>query len=129
MNSQFKLDRREPFLGGMFRMVSAMLLFAGGCAKQDPSIVQGYVEGEFVYAASPFGGHLETLSVRRGDHVEAGAPLFALEETPERTEKEEAQRRVDQARAELEDAKRGQRPSEIQSIQAQLEQAEAALIL
>jgi HlyD family secretion protein len=129
MNSQFMRDRCESSLGGMFHMAVALLFFAGGCAKQDPSIVQGYIEGEFVYVASPFAGHLETLSVSRGVHVETGAPLFALEEKPERTEKEEAQRRVDQARAELEDAKRGQRPSEIQTIQAQLEQAKAALIL
>ena len=52
-----------------------------------------------------------------------------MEETPERAEREEAWRRVDQASAELEDAKRGLRPSEIQTIQAQLEQAKASLIL
>ena len=92
-------------------------------------MVQGYVEGEFVYVASPFGGRLERLSVNRGDRVETGALLFALEETPERADREEAWRRVDQASAELEDAKRGQRPSEIQTIQAQLEQAKASLIL
>jgi HlyD family secretion protein len=92
-------------------------------------MVQGYVEGEFVYVASPFGGRLERLSVNRGDQVETGALLFALEETPERAEREEAWRRVDQASAELEDAKRGLRPSEIQTIQAQLEQAKASLIL
>lgn len=92
-------------------------------------MVQGYVEGEFVYVASPFGGRLERLSVNRGDQVETGALLFALEETPECAEREEAWRRVDQASAELEDAKRGLRPSEIQTIQAQLEQAKASLIL
>ena len=129
MNSQSMLDRYRSFPGAMICMAVAWLFFTGGCAKKNPSLVQGYVEGEFVYVASPFAGHLEKLSVKRGSHVEAGDPLFSLEETPERTEKEEAERRVDQARAELEDAKRGQRPSEIQTIRAQLEQAKAALIL
>lgn len=113
----------------IFCIFASLILISGGCAEVDPSLVQGYVEGEFVYVASPFGGRLERLGVKRGDHVEAGMPLFSLEETPERTEREEARRRVDQARAELDDAKRGQRPSEIQTIQAQLEQAKASLAL
>jgi HlyD family secretion protein len=131
MNPQAALNHCRSFPGGMrvFCMAVAVVFFAAGCAVEDPSMVQGYVEGEFVYVASPFGGRLERLSVNRGDRVETGALLFALEETPERADREEAWRRVDQASAELEDAKRGQRPSEIQTIQAQLEQAKASLIL
>jgi HlyD family secretion protein len=131
MNPQAALNHCRSFPGGMrvFCMAVAVVFFAAGCAVEDPSMVQGYVEGEFVYVASPFGGRLERLSVNRGDQVETGALLFALEETPERAEREEAWRRVDQASAELEDAKRGLRPSEIQTIQAQLEQAKASLIL
>jgi len=131
MNPQAALNHCRSFPGGMrvFCMAMAVVFFAAGCAVEDPSMVQGYVEGEFVYVASPFGGRLERLSVSRGDQVETGALLFALEETPERAEREEAWRRVDQASAELEDAKRGLRPSEIQTIQAQLEQAKASLIL
>lgn len=131
MDSKPGLNHCGAFPAGLriFFMAGAWILFAAGCAKEDPSTVQGYVEGEFVYVASPFGGRLEKLAVSRGDHVEPGCLLFALEETPERAEREEARRRVDQARAELEDAKQGQRPSEIQTIQAQLEQAKAALVL
>lgn len=124
-----KICERSPLGIPLLCIATTLIFILGGCAEVDPSIVQGYVEGEFVYVASPFGGRLERLAVRRGDHVEAGMPLFALEETPERTERDEALRRVDQARAELEDAKRGQRPSEIQTIQAQLEQAKASLAL
>ena len=131
MDSEAALDRWGLSFGGtiFFCVAMALVFFASGCGVEDPSIVQGYIEGEFVYVASPFGGRLERLSVRRGDSVEAGASLFALEETPERAEREEARRRVDEARAELEDAKHGQRPSELQTIQAQLEQAKASLLL
>jgi HlyD family secretion protein len=115
--------------GILWLLVLLLLVVTGGCTQQDPSKVQGYVEGEFVYAASPFGGHLETLSVQRGENVQTGDLLFSLEETAERAERDEAQRRADQAKAELEDAKQGQRPSEIQTIQAQLEQAKAAQFL
>lgn len=131
MGSAPSITLRGPSRCGVwfFRVAMAWTLFAVGCGVDDPSLVQGYVEGEFVHVASPFGGHLETLSVSRGDHVEAGDPLFALEEAPELAARDEARRRVDQARAELEDAKQGQRPSEIQTIQAQLEQAKAAQVL
>ena len=71
MDSQAALNHCRSFPGEMrfFCMAVALLFFTGGCEVEDPSIVQGYVEGEFVYVASPFGGRLERLSVSRGDHV------------------------------------------------------------
>ncbi|MCX5644350.1 MAG: HlyD family efflux transporter periplasmic adaptor subunit [Phycisphaerae bacterium] len=98
-----------------------------GCERTNPHQLQGYVEGEFVYVASPLAGSLQTLHVQRGAQVAAGDPLFALESTPEKAARDEAQSRLVQARASLEDAKKGRRPSEIESLQAQLAQAEAAL--
>jgi len=87
------------------------------------------VEGEFVYVASPYAGALGSLYVRRGAQVKVGDPLFALENTSERTGRDEARRRLAQAHANLEDAKKGKRPSEIESIEAQLKQARSALVL
>ncbi|MFZ9921241.1 MAG: HlyD family secretion protein, partial [Terrimicrobiaceae bacterium] len=104
-------------------------LVGASCDKSDPTLVQGYIEGEFVHVASPFGGRLENLAVERGQEIEKGALLFALEETPELAARDEALRRVEQARAELEDAKVGQRPSEIQTLEAQLGEMRAALVL
>jgi len=89
--------------------------------------VQGYVEGEFVYVASPLAGQLESLYVERGDQVKAGDRLFALDNAPETAARDEARRRLAQARSQLEDAKKARRPSEIESIEAQLKQARAAL--
>lgn len=109
-------------------LVATLCLFSG-CDRTDDHQMQGYVEGEFVYVASPLTGSLETLSVQRGTQVAVGDPLFVLDSTPERAAKEEAQSRLNQARASLEDAKKGRRPSEIESIQAQLGQAKAALAL
>jgi len=104
-------------------------LVGASCDKSDPTLVQGYIEGEFVHVASPFGGRLENLAVERGQEIEKGALLFDLEETPELAARDEALRRVEQARAELEDAKVGQRPSEIQTLEAQLGEMRAALVL
>ena len=104
----------------------AAVAMVAGCDKPDPWTVQGYVEGEFIHVAAPRAGRLESLSVERGDEVAAGQPLFALDAVPERSRRDEAARRVEQARALLEDAKRGLRPTEIAGIEAELAEAEAA---
>ena len=108
--------------------VAAVCLLAG-CGRPDANRLQGYVEGEFVYVASPLAGALEKLFVQRGAQVKTGSPLFALEGDPEKAAREEANRRHAQARATLEDAKKGKRPTEIESIEAQLDQARTALAL
>jgi HlyD family secretion protein len=91
--------------------------------------MQGYVEGEFVHVASPMAGRLQELAVQRGDTVAQGTALFRLEDTPERAARDEARRRVEQARAQLQDARQGLRPSEIAALEAQLEQAKSSLAL
>jgi HlyD family secretion protein len=98
-----------------------------GCAKPDPNRVQGYVEGEFVYVASPYAGTVETLSVERGVTVKPGDALFMLDPEPQKAARDEAQRRLAQARASLEDLKKGKRPTEIASLEAQLNQMRAGL--
>jgi HlyD family secretion protein len=100
-----------------------------GCEKAPSDLVQGYVEGEYVYVASPYGGALATLSVRRGVQVTAGDSLFALEQASEKAARDEAERKLSQARANLDDRRKGKRPSEIASLRAQLQQAQAALQL
>ena len=97
------------------------------CDRSHPNYVQGYVEGEFVYVASPQSGALQTLAVSRGAIVKAGDPLFALEPSPEKDSLEQAQRRLSEGRANLADARKGKRESEIHSLEAQIKQARAAL--
>jgi len=105
----------------------AALAILAGCSRPASNRVQGYVEGEFVYVASPLAGQLETLHVQRGKQVKAGDPLFTLDSSPEKAVRDEARRRVDQARSNLEDAKKGKRPTEIESLEAQLRQTRSAL--
>lgn len=106
-----------------------LLCIMAGCTNQDRDRMQGYVEGEFVYVASPFAGALESLQVQRGGQVKAGDPLFWLDSASEKSVRDEAERRLAQARATWEDVKKGKRPSEIEAIQAQLKQVRAALKL
>lgn len=107
----------------------ALVCLGSGCGHRDDGELQGYVEGEFVHVASPFGGALEKLSVQRGARVEQGADLFTLDSAPERAARDEAERRLRQAQATLEDARKGRRPTEMASLEAMLEQARSSLSL
>lgn len=110
-------------------VVVGVIGLLAGCNRPPSNRWQGYIEGEFVYVASPLGGALEKLQVQRGQEVKAGEPLFTLEAVAEQTARDEAERRLVQARADLEDAKKGQRPTELEALQAQVQQAQAGLAL
>src|SRR6266571_2198454 len=78
-------SRRNRFLQLGLRLLASLALLAlpGGCRRAESDRLQGYVEGEYVYVASPLAGALQKLNVQRGDRVPAGDPLFALDDTPE----------------------------------------------
>jgi HlyD family secretion protein len=113
--------------------ISVALPLAGwllaGCAPAPPDAFQGYIEGEYVYVAAPLGGQLTNLAVSRGVEVRAGQLLFQLEGEAEAAAVREAEQRAAQARARLENLRKGRRPSEIASLEAQLKAAEASLRL
>lgn len=108
-----------------FLAVSVLALAVGACSRQQAARYQGYLEGEFVYVASPLAGRVEKLAVARGARVEAGTLLFALEREAELAAQSQTADQLRAAQARLEDLKKGLRPEEIASLQARLEQARA----
>ena len=103
-----------------------------GCSGDPPPAYQGYVEGEYVYIASPVGGRLERLLVQRGQTIEAKAPLFQLEDDQETAARDQAEEQLKaaQARAAEEQAarqlKRDEAQFEVGGIpRAQLEDSRA----
>lgn len=111
---------------GYALLLLVMILSTSGCSEDAEPAYQGYVEGEYVHVAAPIGGTLMTLSVERGQEVEAGAPLFTLERELERAMVAEAEHGMQQAQDNLANLEKGQRPSEIASILARLRQANAS---
>lgn len=109
-------------------LVGLLAVGLAGCQRSGSERVQGYVEGEYVYVASPLAGQLDTLAVQRGQQVKKGDLLFVLENGSEKAQRDEAARKLAQAQSNLEDAKRGMRPSELDALKAQLQQAEAASV-
>lgn len=112
------------FIGSCLMTV---LIFA--CSERPSGTFQGYVEGEFVYVASPIGGRLEELNVSKGQHVTEGTLLFKLEHNFEEAVVQEASKKLRQAMDRLANLRKGKRPSEIQAIEARLKRAEAGLKL
>lgn len=108
---------------------AALLALTAGCSSRPAGVCQGYIEGEFVYPAAPVAGMLTNLAVARGAEVRAGQLLFVLEAAAEAAAVREAEQRVAQARARLDNSRKGRRPSEISSLEAQLQRSVANLQL
>ncbi len=113
---------RKEWFGGLALLACALT----ACEKAPDNTWQGYIEGEFVLLASPYAGQLQKLYVRRGDQIDGGKPVFALEQEAERAARLEAEERLKSAQARLENLKVPRRPPEIEAIRGQLEQAKAA---
>lgn len=112
----------------------ALVLLTAGCSHKQIAEYQGYVEGRFVYVASPESGRLDRLSVARGETVGAGHALFGLEDEPESSVARQARQALQSSQSKLADLKTGKRPPEIavtgaQLMQAQVEKRQAEQIL
>ena len=116
-------NMKNYFLPNFLAASAILALVLTGCSRPVPTGWQGYLEGEFVYVASPLAGRLEKLSVQKGARIEAGAPLFVLEQSAEHSSLREATERMRQSQAKLADLKLGQRPSELDALEARLSQA------
>lgn len=103
-----------------------ILCLATACGDKASPALQGYVEGEYVRIAAPFAGTLVRLDAQRGQDVKEGMPLFALEAESEDAARREAEERARRAQAQVDDLKKGKRPSEIGAAHAALAQAQVA---
>lgn len=115
-----------------------ILFLLAGC-REDAAPFNGYVEGEYLFLAPTSAGVLETLFVARGQNIEKGAPLFALDKTglnaalasaraeimQTKATFEAARNDFDRARALL--ASRAISRSELDAKKAAAEAAEAAI--
>jgi HlyD family secretion protein len=70
-----RAGRHAARLGGFL----AAVLMLAGCNHATPPAYQGWVEADLVFVGPDEMGRIETLSVREGDAVAAGAPLFTLD--------------------------------------------------
>ncbi|MGN6142373.1 MAG: HlyD family secretion protein [Mesorhizobium sp.] len=94
------------------------------CAPAAPLAV-GYVEGDYVLLAPIEVAQVQSVSVRRGDRVAAGATLATLEDADAGIAVAQAQAALGAAEAQLADLKVGKRPEEIAVLEAAVRSAKA----
>jgi len=70
-----------------------------------PRTYQGWVEAQLIFVSPDEAGRVESLSVREGDSIEAGAPLFKLDNDLQRAASAEAEAALANARITYDRAK------------------------
>lgn len=110
-------------------ILAAALAGGTGCRPPAPEGYQGYLEGDLVHIGAPVPGLLVRRTVDRGAEVGAGDLLFVLESRAEEAAVAEAERRETQARARLENLRKGRRPTELAALEARVAQTRAELEL
>jgi HlyD family secretion protein len=104
-----------------------LVLVLAACGGREPAALHGYVEAELLHVAPAATGTLAHVAVARGQRVEAGQPLFAMDGTPEAHTLQAATARQDRAAAQLANLRTGRRPLELAALEQQVLQADAAL--
>ena len=73
------MNRRLSAVLTAFAVFGALSLALTGCKEPDPGF-QGWVEANLIFVAPDEAGRVQTLSVREGDAVKAGEPLFTVDD-------------------------------------------------
>ena len=90
-----------------------------------PPFATGDVEGEYVLIAPVTTTQIESLTVSRGDHVDAGQLLAQMERRDAEIALAQTQAALSKAQSQLANLHEGKRPEEIGVIEATLASAEA----
>ena len=84
------------------------------------------MEGEPLYLASSVSGALTSIAVQRGDRVSAGEALFAVDQRQLAAARDQAAQQLAEAQAAAADARKGQRPTELAALEANVAAAQAS---
>jgi HlyD family secretion protein len=57
---------------------------------ENAAVLSGYIEGELLYLSAPVSGTITALNVARGDRVAAGQPLFTIDVSQLRAQRDQA---------------------------------------
>jgi HlyD family secretion protein len=82
---------------GRVALLGVALLALAGCAKAEDPGYQGWVEADLIFVSPDEVGRVETLSVREGDTIEKGAPLFTVDPDLQQSDVEMAKASVTNA--------------------------------
>jgi len=108
-------------------LIVLLLLAAGAAAgwwwvsrRSGVPTWQGYVDAEYVRVSPTLTGRITSIAVARGDHVNAGAPLFAQDEIDDVAARDAAAGKLREAQARLSNLETRSRDTEIAQGRADL---------
>lgn len=110
-------------------LVLGAILALPGCSPEPTAAWHGYVEGEFLYLASPAAGYLDSLPHARGSRVSSGAPVFSISADPDEQSLRAAEARTEAARSQAANLQQPRRDTEVAALEAQVRAAQSALAL
>ena len=111
-------------------IVLILALALTACGNANNGRMQGWIEGDFVFVGPDEMGRVEMLSVREGDQVTKGAPLFTVDADLQSADLNNTQAQASEARMRLMRLEAAQqRTEEIAVLEAQEKRAEAMLQL
>jgi HlyD family secretion protein len=58
----------------------ALGLLLGACSNGNDDVLQGWIEGDFIFVSPDEQGRIETMMVRQGDTVKTGQLMFTLDQ-------------------------------------------------
>lgn len=122
------MTRQRALVAGLILAAAAIVALIAWLPRSDPPrSLNGYVEGEPLYVAAPVSGRVMSISVVRGQQVPAGQALFVIDPAQVRAQYDQAAADATAASAQADDARKGQRPSEMAVFEANIAAAEARL--
>jgi HlyD family secretion protein len=119
------MQRRRIFFGLAAVAAAFAMWQAWGSGANDPDALPGYLEGETLLMAAPISGTVRTVAVVRGQRVEAGAPLFAMDSQVLAAERSEAEAQLRQAEAQVAVAGAKARQAKANALAASAQAAKA----
>jgi len=106
-------------------LAGVLTLALAACSQSDDRGLQGWVEADLIFVSPDEAGRVETLSVREGDAVAKGAPLFTIDPDLQQADVEMAKATLVNARQAFERAQTLVKTAA--GTQKSLDDAEAAL--
>ncbi|MDR1693901.1 MAG: HlyD family efflux transporter periplasmic adaptor subunit [Lactobacillaceae bacterium] len=108
-------------------LLLTLALLLPACENGDENIINGYMEGEYVYIAPSASGVLEEIFIVKGQEIKVGGKLFSIDSKTLQADIDSAKFNLDKAYSNYANLTKGKRPEEILIILKQKDQAEAVL--
>ncbi|TCS40452.1 HlyD family secretion protein [Reinekea marinisedimentorum] len=118
--------RTSLFLAGV---VASLLALSSCQPEQTDNRFTGYIEADLIYVSASLPGRIESVLFEQGDAVTKGELLLTLENDAQRISVAQARAQLAQAKSNVENLQTGLRQEELDSLDAQLTEAEASLSL